>query len=113
MIINFGSHNETQRLLISAVKERKAKDPYDGSYINKPTIEHIKLQTKHKPGQGKNYIGNLLVTNEHVNRKRGSISFKDWLLADPDRPGYIQAYLDKMRGVTIKGVDYVKAVQGL
>ena len=107
MLVSFGERRtETQNLLIKAAIDRRVRDPYTGKPLNNPQIEHVKPRCTFKPGQGKHYLGNLLVVQLD---KRGCERYDTWLRKNSDVPDYLQKYLDDMRGVVIKGVDYVKA----
>jgi len=71
------------------------------------TIEHIKPRS----AGGHSNASNYLITGEAANQARGNMRFDRWIKKHPEGAQNIQNYLNKFRGIQVKGEDYVEEVK--
>lgn len=94
----------------SPVKKIAKYGAYTGKKFTekiRPTFEHILPHSKGGPTS----IANCLATTAKSNNARGNMRFDKWLKKMPSVIKNIQKYLNRMRGIKIKGIDYVKVVK--
>lgn len=80
-----------------------------GAPLNKKNVslEHIRPHSKNGPSS----LSNFLLVSREENQKRGNLNFDVFLKENPEKIGFIQQYLNKLRNVFIDNKNYVEQVK--